>query len=146
MKRDYSFVTKEVALAALLGNVNSKVIKRMAMYIVEKTTDSNIIYGLLQGFVVNVKINNEEKLAEIIGKYLNETICKITNIEVIVYDQTIRVEYLCKRYAKTQDEIKSYNTSKEQNDVYKFEVEIQDNYRLEIYSFDWEDSLEFEII
>lgn len=146
MKKDLCFAAKTVATAALLGNLSADVVKRMVMYITDETTDSNIICGLLQGLVVDAKINNKEKLAEIIGKYVNETICEIKDLEVIVHDQTIRVTYTCKRYAKTEDETKSYNTSRKQDESFVYIVKVQDSYRLDINSIDWENSVEFEIV
>lgn len=146
MKKDLNFAAKTVVTAALLGNLSADVVKRMVMYITDETTDSNIICGLLQGLVVDTKINNKEKLAEIIGKYTNETICEVTQIDTIVRDQTIHVTYTCKRYAKTADETKVYNTSRKQDDTYAYEVKVQDSYRLDINSVDWENSVEFEIV
>lgn len=146
MKKDFDYADKTVATAALLGNINADVVKRMAMYIVDQTTDSSLICGLLQGLVVDVKINNKEKLAEIIGKQVNEDICEITNIEAIMRDQSIRVTYLCKRYAKSEDETKCYNTSKKQDETFVYIVKVQDSYRLDINRTDWEDSVEFKIV
>lgn len=145
MKKNFD-TSKVVASAALLGNLSSDVIRRMVMFITEETTDSNIICGLLQGLVVDAKINNKEKLAEIIGKYVNETICEVTQIDTIVRDQTIRVSYICKRFAKTEDETKIYNTSRKQDESFVYIVKVQDSYRLDINSIDWENSVEFEIV
>ena len=145
-KTNFDYAAKTVATAALLGNLSNNVVRRMVEYITDLTTDNNIICSLLQGLVVDVKINNSEKLAELIGKQINETICKIVDIEVIIRDQDIRVTYICKRFARTADETKIYNTRREANDEYTFEVEVQDSYRLNINSNDFEDSVEFEIV
>lgn len=148
MKRDLDFSAKTVATAALLGNLSIDVVKRMAMYIVNQTTDNDIIYALLKGLIVDVKINNKEKVAEIIGKYVNEDICEITNAEISIRDQSVRFTYICKRYAKTADETKSYNTSRKQDEIYTYIVKVSDACRLSVNSIDidWEDSVKFEIV
>ena len=146
MKKDFNYAAKVVASAALLGNLSADVVKRMVMYITDETTDSNIICSLLNGMVVDAKINNKEKLAEIIGKQANEDICEITNVEAIMRDQSIRVTYLCKRYAKSEDETKVYNTRRTKDETYTEEVKVQDTYRLDINNVNWENSLEFETV
>lgn len=145
-KTNFDYAARTVASAALLGNLNNSVVRRMVEYITDLTTDNNIICSLLQGLVVDVKINNSEKLAELIGKQINETICKIVDTEIIIRDQDIRVTYTCKRFARTASETKIYNTRREANDEYTFEVEVQDSYRLSINSNDFEDSVEFEVV
>lgn len=145
MKKNYDSA-KVVASAALLGNLSSDVIRRMVMFITEETTDDNVICSLLKGIVVNAEIKDARKLAELISKQLNETICEIKDSEIIVRDQNIRITYTCKRYAKTADETRIYNTRREANDEYIFEVKVQDSYRIDINDFDFEDSVEFEIL
>ena len=116
------------------------------MYITDETTDSNVICSLLNGMVVDAKINNKEKLAEIISKYANETICEVKEVEIIVHDQTIRITYICRRFAKSNDETRVYNTSRRKDETYTEEVKVQDAYRLDINSVNWENSLEFETV
>lgn len=146
MKRDLNFAVKTVATAALIGNISADVVKRMVMYITDETTDSNVICSLLNGMVVDAKINNKEKLAEIISKYANENICEVKEVETIVHDQTIRITYICRRFAKSNDETRVYNTSRRKDETYTEEVKVQDAYRLDINSVNWENSLEFEIV
>ena len=146
MKKNFDVAAKVVASAALLGNLNNDVVRRMVKYITDQTTDNNIICSLLQGLVIDVKINDKEKLAKIISEFLDENICKIVDAEVIVCDQDIRVTYICKRFAKTADETKIYNTNSRQDNTYAYEVEVQDSYRVDINNFDFEDSVEFEVI
>lgn len=141
MKKNFD-VVKTVARAALAGNMNNDVATRMLMFITEQTTDDNIICALLQGLAIDVKIKDSEKLAEIVGNVLNENISEIKNLEVIIYEQDVRVTYICKRFAKTADEVKIYNTRREANDEYTFEVEVQDSYRVGIYDFDFENNLD----
>lgn len=145
MKKNYD-AAKTVAISAIMGNIDDNVIKRMVMLIADQTTDANIFYSLLKGLVVDVKVKDKEKLAKLISKSLEENICKIVNAEIIIRDQDVRITYVCKRYAKTADETKAYNTNKMKNDSYTYEVEVQDNCWLTINRFDFEDSLEFEII
>ena len=145
MKKSYDSA-KTVATAALIGNISADVVKRMVMYITDETTDSNVICSLLNGMVVDAKINNKEKLAEIISKYANETICEVKEVEIIVHDQTIRITYICRRFAKSNDETRVYNTSRRKDETYTEEVKVQDAYRLDINSVNWENSLEFETV
>lgn len=145
MKKNFD-VTKTVVRAALAGNMNNDVATRMLMLITERTTDNNIICALLQGLAIDAKIKDSEKLAKIIGNVLCENISEIKNLEVIVYEQVVRVTYICKRFAKTANEVKIYNTRREANDEYTFEVKVQDTYRVAIYDFLWEDSVDFELI
>lgn len=146
MKKNFDVAAKTVVTAALFGNLTNDVVKRMVMYIVDQTTDNNIICSLLQGLVVDVKINDKEKLAKLISGFLDENICKIVDAEVIIRDQDIRVTYTCKRFAKTPDETKIYSTNSKQDNTYAYEVEVQDSYRFSINSNDFEDSVEFEVI
>ena len=137
---------KIVAMAALSGNINHDVIKRMIMFITEKTTNSNIICGLLTGLVVNAKVVNNDNLIKLLNKHLDERVCKITDLEVIICEQDIRITYTCKRFAKKADETSIYNTKRKQDDVYVEEVEVKDSYRIDINDFDFEDSVEFEVV
>lgn len=146
MKKSYEFSAKVVASAALLGNLDYNVIKRMVEYITSRTTDNNIICSLLRGLVVDAKISNKEKLAEIIGKFIDENICEIKDLEVIVADQNIRVVYVCKRYAKSPEETRCYETRRKQDDAYTYEVQVQDSYRIDINDVDFENSIDFETI
>ena len=146
MKKSYDYATKTVASAALLGNISADVVKRMVMLITEETTDDNIICSLLKGLVVGAEIKDSKKLIEIINKQLNEDICEITNVEVIVRDQTIRVTYLCKRYAKSENETKIYNTNKKQDESFVYIVKVSDSYRMDINRTDLEDIVKFEVI
>lgn len=145
MKKNFD-TSKVVASAALLGNLSSDVIRRMVMFITEETTDDNIICSLLKGMVVNAEIKDSKKLIEIINKQLNEDICEITNIETIVRDQSVRITYTCKRYAKNENETRIYNTNKKQDESFAYIVKVSDSYRMDINRTDWEDSVEFEIV
>ena len=135
-----------VATAALLGNVNCDVIRRMVALIVDRTTDSNIISGLLNGIAVNAKIANKEKLIKLVGNCYNECITDITDVKVDISYQQIEIDFICKRFAKIENETKSYNTNREKSDTYTYEVEVENNCSIEINNFDFEGSVEFEMI
>lgn len=135
-----------VATAALAGNLTEDVIKRMIMFIVSKTTDNNIIAGLLNGLAVNAKITNKEKLIKLVSNYCNERITEITDVRVDVNYQQIEINFICKRFAKSENETKAYNTNREKSDTYTNEVEVENTRQIYINDFDFEDSIEFEIV
>ena len=135
-----------VAIAALMGNLSYDVAKRMVIFIADTTTNNTLISGMLNGLVVDAKIKNEQKLAELVGDCVDETITKIKDLEVIICAQKIKVTYLYKRFAKAQDETKAYNTMKIQNEEYRYEVVVQNCCIIEVKECNFEDAVEFEVI
>lgn len=146
MKKDYDYAAKVITTAALAGNTTKAVIDRMITYIVNSTVDTNVICSLLQGLIIGAKINNKQKLIEIVSNKRGENICEIINIEVVVRDQDIRIEYICKRYAQKADETQYYNTKRKQDEAYAYEVKVQDSCRISVNEVDWDDAIEFEIV
>ena len=146
MKKDLDYAAKVIATAALAGNTTKAVVDRMITYIVNSTIDTNIICSLLQGLIIGAKINNKQKLIEIVSKDTGENIYDIVDIKAIVRDQYIRIEYICKRYAQKADETLICNTKRRQYDTYTYEVKLQDSCRINVNEVDWEDAVEFEVI
>lgn len=137
---------QNVAVAALMGNLDYNVVKRMAIFIINCTTDSTIISNLLNGLIVDAKIKDEKRLIELLSNCVNENITKIISLDVNVEYQNVSVTFVYKRFAKTANEIQSYNTKRVQDDTYNYEVEIQDTWQISISDFNFEDSIEFETI
>ena len=69
MKKNFDVAAKTVVTAALFGNLTNDVVKRMVMYIVDQTTDNNIICSLLQGLVVDVKIMTKKNLLNLLADF-----------------------------------------------------------------------------
>lgn len=135
-----------VATAALAGNLNEDVMKRMIMFIVDKTTDNNIIASLLNGITVDVKIKDEKKLTELLSNHTGETITKIKSLKVNIEYQDVTIDFNCKRFAQTTNETKLYYTKKAQDSVYNCEVEVENSWSIYVNDFDFQDSVEFEVV